>query len=145
MSRLNIFLELKIQNEQLRHHINKLRAQKAPLIRAPRGSMAPAFGASAIPPHFTGNPSPATSSLPMQPPICPASSTVPDYIGLAIPSHNSPITRNSEVAGFLEGDQDEPAKKKVRCVRYLDTADTLTQTTYSRPRSKFHPPHSGFV
>jgi hypothetical protein len=128
-----------MQNEQLRHRINELRAHKAPFIQTP------AFGASAIPPHFSGNPSSTMSSLLMQPLIDPASSTVPDHIGLAIPSNSRLITRNSEVAGFLEDDLDEPAKKKVRCVRYLDTADILTQTACSRPRSKFRPPHSGFA
>ena len=134
-----------MQNEHLRHRINELGAQKAPFIQTPPGSTVPALGASAMQPHFSGNPSSTTSSLPMQPPIDPVSSTVPDHIGLAIPSNLSPITRNSEVAGFLEGDQDEPAKKKVRCVQCSGTADILTQAVCSRPRSKFRPPHSGFA
>ena len=98
--------------------------------------MVRALGASAMPPHFSGSTSSTTSSLRMQSPRVLASST--DHIGLAIQSDPSPITWNS-VAGFSEGDRDEPAKKKVRCVRYLDTTNILTQTcVLGRQASSIH-------
>ena len=71
-----------MQNEQLRHRINELGAQKAPFIQTPPGSTVPALGALAMQPRFSGNPSSITSSPPTQLPIDPASSTVPDHIGL---------------------------------------------------------------
>ena len=67
-------------------------------------------------------PSSITSSLPVQLPIDPPSSTVPDHTELAA-TNPSPVTRNFDAAGLQEGDQDEPAKKKVHHFQYSDAVD----------------------
>lgn len=97
-----------MENLRLQHRVHELRAQKAPFLQASPTSTAPALTASALPSNFGGNPSSATSSLPVQLPIDPPSSTVPDH------TEQTPVTRNFDAAGLQEGDQDEPAKKKVR-------------------------------
>lgn len=111
--RLNTFLELKMENLRLQHRVHELRAQKAPFLQTPSTSMAPPLTTSALPSNFGGNPSSTTSSLPVQLPIDPPSSTIPDHTELTA-TNPSPVTRNFDAAGLQEGDQDEPAKKKVR-------------------------------
>ena len=52
------------------------------------------------------------------------SPTVLDHMG-STATNPSPVTRNFDAAGFQEGDQDEPAKKKVRCFRCSDPVDII--------------------
>lgn len=132
--RLNTFLELKAENQRLQYRIQELRAQQAQFVQTPSASTAPTSTASTLPPTM--------SSLPVQLPIDPPPSTVPDHSESA--ANPSPITRNLDAAGFQEGDQDEPAKKKVPCIRCSDAVD-ITNAMYFRPRNKFHRPHRGFV
>ena len=101
--RLNTFLELKMENQRLQHRIHELRAQKGTSIQTPS-----ALTVSTVPSSFSSNPSPTTSSLSAQlwPP------TVPDHAE-STAVNPSPVTRNLDAAGFQEGEQDEPAKKKV--------------------------------
>jgi hypothetical protein len=75
--------------------------------------------------NFCGLPSPPTSS---QPPPDPAPSTVPDHSESAKQTNPNP-TRNFDAAGFQEGDQDEPAKKKVGRFRRSDAIHIFTKST----------------
>ena len=109
VSRLNTFLELKMENERLQHRVRELRAQKAPFIlQTPPSSTVPTLTAST---NFGAHPSSTTSS---QLAIDPTPSVVLDHSESTIqPIPTTPVTRNLDVAGLQEGDQDEPAKKKV--------------------------------
>lgn len=127
-SRLNTFLELKMENQRLQHRVHELRAQKAPLMQTPSTSMAPPSAASTLPSHFGITPSLATSSqlqLPVDP--GPRPPPVPDHIESAA-ANLSPVTRNFDAAGFQEDGQDEPAKKKVRPVERSDAVDVVADT-----------------
>lgn len=116
--RLNSFLELKMESQRLKHRIHELRAQKAPFMQTP------ALAASALPSNFGGNTPPAESTA----------------------TNPSPITRSFDAAGFQEGEQDEPAKKKVCCVRYLDVIHLIASTQHDfRLRSKYRRPRNGFA
>ena len=108
-SRLNTFLELKMENELLQHRVRELRAQKVPFLQTPSSS-------TTLNSNYGG----MTSSTP--------SSTVPDHSESGSGSTNpNPATRNFDAAGLQEGDQDEPAKKKVRHNRYSDETSIITQ------------------
>ena len=116
--RLNTFLELKMENQRLQHRIHELRAQKAPFMQTTSTSMVPASATSTLPSNFGSNPSSATSSFPVQlrPAVDPQPSAVLDHAE-STAKNPSPATRNFDAAGFQEGEQDEPAKKKVRRVQ----------------------------
>jgi len=114
-NRLNTFLELKMENQRLQYRIQELRAQQAQFAST---STAPTLTTTTLPPTI--------SSLPVQLPIDSPSPTVPDHSELAA-TNPGPITRNLEAAGFQEGDQGEPAKKKVRCIRHSDAVEMITQ------------------
>ena len=128
-SRLNTFLELKMENQRLQHRINELRAHNAPLMQIPSTSMDPALAASTFPSNFGSNPSSTTSPFPaqLQPPVGPQPPTVPDHTESTV-TNPSPVTRNLDATGFQEGEQDEPAKKKVRHVQSSVTAGTAMDT-----------------
>ena len=138
--RLNSFLELKMESQRLKHRIHELRAQKAPFMQTP------ALAASALPSNFGGNTPPTTSSLPVkiQPPVDVPPSVLDPAESTA--TNSSPITRSFDAAGFQEGEQDEPAKKKVCCVRYLDVIHLIASTQHDfRLRSKYRRPRNGFA
>ena len=123
--RLNTFLELKIENERLQHRIHELRAQMGQFVQSPSTSTVPALTASTLPPVFGGKPPSTTSSLSARFPIDPPPSIVPDHPeSMAI--NPSPVTRNFDAAGFQEGDQGKPAKKKVRHVLPSDAVYIIT-------------------
>jgi hypothetical protein len=110
-----------MENQRLQHRIRELRALKAPFMQpGPSTSTA-----STLPSNFGGNPSSTTSSLPvqLQAPVDP-SPTVPDHTE-STAANPSPVTRNFDAAGFQEGEQDEPAKKKVRGFRCSDPVDII--------------------
>ncbi|KAF9650765.1 hypothetical protein BDM02DRAFT_3154672 [Thelephora ganbajun] len=109
---LNTFLELKMENQRLQHRIHELRAQNAAFMQTALTSTIPALPASILPSNFGGNQTP-TSSLPVQIPIDPPPSTVPDHTE-STAANPSPVTRNFDAAGFQEGDPEEPAKKKTK-------------------------------
>ena len=118
--RLNTFLELKMENQKLQHRLHELRARNAPFLQTSSTSGGPT--ASALPPAFGAIQSSTTSSrLPIDSPP----STVQDHPESTAKT-SGPVTRNFGAAGLQEGDQGEPAKKKVSRVQCLDTAYIIT-------------------
>jgi len=107
---VNTFLLLKMENELLQHRVRELRAHKAPFMQTSSTSTTSILTAPPMSSNFCSLPSLPTSS---QPPPDPAPSTVPDHSEPAIQTNPNP-TRNFDAAGFQEGDQDEPAKKKIK-------------------------------
>lgn len=120
--RLNTFLELKLENQRLENRIHELRIQKAPFPRTLPTPKTLAEVVSIPRSNFGGNPLPNTSSV--QPPVDPPPPTVIDHTEPTA-ANPSPVTRSFDVTGFQEGEQDEPAKKKVRCVRPSEVVDII--------------------
>lgn len=118
--RLNTFLELKMENERLQHRVRELRAQKAPFLQTPPSSTTPPLMMTAL--TLSSNFGGTTSS---EVPIGPTPSTVPDHSESVTSSNPNPVTRNLDAAGFQEGDQDEPAKKKVYYIHCSDQTDDV--------------------
>ena len=116
-SRLNTFLELKMENERLQHRVRELRAQKAPFMQTLPSLTVPTSTSASLPSTFGAH---LSSTMSSQLPIDPAPSTVSDHSELAMQTITNPVTRSLDAAGLQEGDQEEPAKKKVCRIRYSD-------------------------
>ena len=98
-------------------------------MQTPSTSTVPASAASTLPSNFGSNSTPATSSFPVQlrPAVDPQPQTVLDHTESTAINSNT-VTRNFDAAGLQEGEQDEPAKKKVRRVQRSVAASTAMDT-----------------
>ena len=145
--RFNTFLELKMKNEHLQHRVREL---KQKLMQNPSDSTS--TSTMALSSNFHGHPSSPTSSAPPTDlATAHASSTARDHSELAISINLNAggigvarnVTRDLDTAAFQEGNEDEPAKKKVRLIYTSTRLSSSGIEIPFRPRDKFHRPHNG--